>query len=338
MLLRSGRVLVACVLCNLARPLFAVQLPIPPSAPQIPVTETIHGVSITDNFRWLEDQNSPHTRAWIRAEQKYTAAFFASFSNRSQIRASLDKMERVESVSVPYVANGRYFFTRRLASEEQASLLVHTGRDSREEVLVNPNTLFPDHSVSVSIADVSRDGTILAYHFRKGGQDETEIHFLDKGAKKDLPDILPSALYFVLPRYAFAPGKTSFYYARFSMAGTRVYRHDFGNPVSKDQEIFGSGYGPDYGSTCGITSTAKYLFCEASKGASSVEADLYIQRQGEKMLRPLAQHMPLILGVAPYRDHLFVFTRWQAPHGRVLDIDLDRPASGNWKEVIHEAE
>jgi prolyl oligopeptidase len=307
-----GWLLAACVLGSLVKTLIAEQLP-PPAAPQIPVTEAIHGVSITDNYRWLEDQNSPQTRGWIAAEQKYTGNFFAGLPARAAIRASLDKMERVESVSVPFVANGRYFFTRRLASEEQACLLLRDSRDGRDEALVNPNTLFPDHSVSVSIADVSRDGKILAYRFRKGGRDETEIHFLDVSSKKDLPDLLPSAIYFVLSRYAFALDKTAFYYARFSAAGTRVYRHDFGTPASKDQEIFGSAYGPEYGAACGITSTGKYLFCEATKGATGVEGDLYIQGQGEKALRPIVQKMQLILGTAPHRDHLFVLTGWQAP-------------------------
>src|SRR4051812_7728663 len=117
MLMRSRLVFVICALCGLMRPLLAGQLPSPPSAVRIPVTETIHSISITDNYRWLEDQNSPQTRAWIGAQQKYTAAFFDGLSDRGQIRASLGKMERVESVSVPSAANGRYFFTRRLASE-----------------------------------------------------------------------------------------------------------------------------------------------------------------------------------------------------------------------------
>ncbi len=103
------------------------QLPPPPPSAKIPVSETIDGVTLTDNYRWLEDQNSPQTRAWIAAQQKYAATFFAGVPDREKIRASLDRVERVETTSVPVPANGRYFFTRRLPSEEQSSIFVRYG-------------------------------------------------------------------------------------------------------------------------------------------------------------------------------------------------------------------
>lgn len=337
MLIGPQRLLAAFCISCFAPVLSIAQLSAPPSAPQIPVTENIHGLSITDNYRWLEDQNSPQTRAWIKAEQKYTAAFFNTISDREQIRSSLEKIVRVESVSVPLVVKDRYFFTRRLPSEQQASLFVRSGVSGGDVLLVNPNALFPDHSVSVSIGDVSRDGRILAYQLRKGGQDETETHFLDVDSKKDLPDILPPARTWLVQRYSFTPDNKAIYYTRMLDAGPRVYRHTFGSPMSRDQEIFGSEYGPQYIAACGITRTTKYLFCQTTKGAAGAESDIYIQRLGvEKGLRCIAQHMPVVLGIAPYRDHLAILTRWQAAKGRVLDIDLDHPASNHWKEIIHE--
>ena len=84
----------------------AAELPVPPETEKIPVIEKIHGVDITDNYRWLEDQNSAQTRAWIAAQQKYTQDFFAALPERAKIRSQLEKFERIESRPDLQVANG----------------------------------------------------------------------------------------------------------------------------------------------------------------------------------------------------------------------------------------
>jgi len=313
----------------------AANIPAPPPTDKIPVSETIDGVTITDNYRWLEDQNSPQTRAWITAEQKYTKEFFDSIGTRDEIRKSLEPLERVEHVSLPVVANGRYFFERRGPDEQQASIYVRQGPTGPDQVLVNPNVLFPDHSGSVLISDVSRDGKILAYEIRKGGADETEVHFLDVDAKKDLPDTLAAARNTFWRGYGFTPDNSTVYYSRYEAAGPRVYRHRMGSPATEDQEIFGEDYGPGYFASCGVTGTAKYLFCRFNKGAAGVESDIYLQNlRQEKTLRPIAMHVPTVLETEPYQDHMFVLLARDAPNRKIMDIDLDHPAPNQWKQVI----
>lgn len=311
--------------------------PRPPDAPKIPIIETIHGVTITDNYRWLENQNSPQTRAWIAAEQKYTQEFFASVGNRDEIRKSLAPFERMEDISVPIPRNGRYFFTRLLPSEEQHSILVRYGASGNDEVLVDPNTLAPDHSVSVLIADVTNDGKILAYQIRKGGQDETEVRFLDVNRKKVLPDVLPRARNTVWLGHAFVPNGSAIYYTRTGPSGPRVFMHRLGSPVSTDQQVFGTTYGPGYFATCGVTSTSTYLFCTVEKGAAGVEGDIYERNlKADKALHPIVKHLEGMLGISPYRDHLLLLTSWQAANRRIMDIELQHPAQNAWKEIVHE--
>ncbi len=310
-----------------------------PAAVKIPVTETVDGISITDNYRWLEDQNSPQTRAWIAAEQAYTARFFAQLPERRQIVTALSDLERVETRTTPVVANGAYFFSRRLPSEQQASIFVRRGSSGKDDLLVDPNTLAPDHSISVSIADVSRDGQILAYEIRKGGQDETEVHFLRVETKKELPDVLPKARNGLMLGHSFTSDDATLYYGKKPMNGSpHVYRHRFGTPVSSDQDLFGGSYGADYGADCGVTQTEKYLYCEAAKGAAGVERDLYVQKlNGASNLRPIAEHVSGVLATDLYRDEVLILTSAQAPHGKVLAIDFDKPSRENWKEVIPES-
>lgn len=309
----------------------------PPKTQIIPVTQTLHGVTITDNYRWLEDQNSPATRAWIAAEQKYTAGFFASGPQRADIRKSLASFERLETRSVPVTTNGLYFFTGRGAAEEQASLYMRRGVAGADEKLIDPNVLFPDHSVSVSIGAVSRNGRILVYELRKGGQDETEAHFLDVNTKRDLPDLLPRARYEFGGDNSFAPDARAIYYSKWLREGSRVFRHKLGTPVSSDKEIFGTGYGPDYLANCIVTSTGNYLFCEAARGAATTEDDLYVQRfDRDAKPRGIAKHVPSVLGLDTYRDSVYLLTSSRAPNGRVVEIVLSRPEEANWREAIPE--
>jgi prolyl oligopeptidase len=310
-------------------------LPPPPKAHVDSVAETIHGVTITDNYRWLEDQNSPATRAWIAAEQKYTAEFFSSLPQRANIRESLAKLERIETRSVPVAASGKYFFTHRGSAEEQASLYLRRGTAGSDEKLVDPNALSPDHSISVSIGSVAWDGSILAYEFRKGGQDETEVHFLDVNAKRDLPDVLPRARYGFASDHSFTPDGHEVYYSKWLADGSRVYRHRFGTAISADKEIFGAGYGADYTTSCTITSSGTYLFCEAARGAATTEEDIYVQKVGtDATPRAVARHVPAVLAIDSYRDSIYILTSAGAPNGRVIEVALDRPAESNWREIV----
>ena len=92
-----------------------------------PVTETIHGVSITDPYRWLEDQNSPETRAWLNAQIGYTQAFLNRLPVREKIKQRLAQLIRIDSYGIPIERHGRYFFSRRLANENRASICMRAG-------------------------------------------------------------------------------------------------------------------------------------------------------------------------------------------------------------------
>ena len=308
-----------------------------PKAQIIPVSQTIHGVTITDDYRWLEDQNSPATRAWIAAEQKYTAEFLASVPERAAIRQSLERFESLETRSVPVVANDIYFFTSRGPKDEQAALYMRRGESGTDEKLIDPNTLFPDHSVSVSIGGASRDGRTLVYEFRKGGQDETEVHLLDVNAQHDLPDLFPRARYAFSGDKSFSPDGHTIYYSKWLPEGARVFRHRLGTPVSTDKQIFGSGYGADYFSNCIATSTGHYLFCDASRGSASTEEDLYVQELGkDNAPRAIAKHVASVLGLDTYKDSIYLLASSRAPNGRVVEISLSQPEESNWREVIPE--
>src|SRR5437868_4012907 len=127
-----------------------------PSNLQVPTTrqdsvhETLHGVEITDPYRWLEDQNSPETREWIAAQNAVTHAYLNVWPGRNRLQQRLTELLKVDSVSVPTEAGGYYFYSRRAADQEQSILYRRKGLNGPEEVLVDPHPMSADKTTNVA--------------------------------------------------------------------------------------------------------------------------------------------------------------------------------------------
>src|ERR1017187_7019116 len=110
----------------------------PPTTAVRPVIDTLHGIAITDPYRWLEDQNSPETRAWLDAQIQYTQTFLSRIPIREKVKQRLSQLSRIDSYGFPTERHGRYFFSRRLANENRGSICMRTGLDGKDEVLSTP--------------------------------------------------------------------------------------------------------------------------------------------------------------------------------------------------------
>src|SRR5919198_2235006 len=160
-------------------------VPPPPPTRRDDVREVLHGVEIVDPYRWLEDGQSPETRAWIDAQNAYTHALLDSLPGREAIRQRLTALSRYDVQSTPQRRQNRYFLHKRRATDDLAILYVREGRDGRDEVLLDPHPLSPDHTTDVAVDDVSEDGRVLVYGVRRGGEDETELHVRDVDTRTD---------------------------------------------------------------------------------------------------------------------------------------------------------
>ena len=217
-----------------------VVLPPPPPTKVEPVTETIHGVTVTDPYRWLEDSKSPATRAWLTEQMKYTEDYLSQVKIRPEVVKRLTELVRVDSYSIPVERGQKYFFKKRMPEENQGSIYVRDGLKGNDERLVDATKLSTDQNTSVNVADVSKDGSLLVYDVREGGADEQSIHLLDVKSRTELPDVLPKA------RYAgvnLTPDEKGLYYAKFAPTGSEVFYHTLGTPVSADPMVFGKSFG-----------------------------------------------------------------------------------------------
>ena len=306
----------------------------PPVAKRDDVTETIHGVTVDDPYRWLEDQNSPETRAWINAENKYTQSMIGDLPTRPFIEKRLGELLKVDNYKETFERHGRIFYAERKADQDQFVLMMKKSATAPPEVLVDPQPMSPDHSTSVNFSDVSEDGTLMAYGIRKGGADETEVRFMDLNTRKELPDHLPAARYF---GFQIVPDKSGFYYDIMTPDGPRVRWHKMGTDISRDQEIFGKGYGADKIIFTQLSDDGRWLLSTVLYGSAADKTEVYyLDRNAGGEMKPLIHDIDARFYVAVGGDHVYAHTNWRAPNGRVLDIDLKHPYRGNWFQIIAE--
>lgn len=336
---RLGRVskalgaLVALLCSGLLWPREAT-VPGPPPTRRDDVKETLHGVEIADPYRWLEDQQSPETRAWIDAQNAYTRSLLDAWPGRETLRRRLGELMKVDTIGLPLERHGRYFFKKRLANQDQGVLYVRNGLDAPDQVLIDPNPMSADGSISVSLGTVSRDGSLIAYSFRHGGEDEVSIQFLNVDDRKELPDRLPKGRYFGMQM---TPDKSGFYYSRNEPIGPRVYYHLMGKDPSGDKQIFGEGYGPDKIITISLSEDGRYLVIHVLHGSAADKTEIYFQDlTAQGPLTPIVNDIAARFSGEVGGDELFVHTNWKAPNGRIFAVDLQHPERDRWRDVVPE--
>jgi prolyl oligopeptidase len=306
----------------------------PPAARVDNVTDTYGTVTVTDPYRWLEDQNRPETRAWIDAEDRCASAALSNLPGRDAIAKRLTDLYPRDVDSAPVERAGRYFFTKRKADQDLSLIYMRTGRTGLDEPLIDPLEWSKDHSVSAEFEDVTRDGKFLVYGRREGGQDEVTLHVLNVDRDRDLPDVLPSANYFSV---APTPDDRGFYYTRVTPVGPRAYYHAIGTNPGQDKLIYGDRLGKDRILTLSLSDDGRYLVYTVLTGSGSTQTEVYLQNVKEHgPIVPVVRDIPSIFYPFFGGDTLYIQTNWKAPHWHVYATALASPARDHWREVIPE--
>ena len=308
-------------------------MPPPPETEVREVVETLHGVEIVDPYRWLEDQKSPETRAWIDAQNAHTDAVLGALPGRGRLRTLAASVLEREEIGPPVERGGRYFHARRRADQELAVLYVRDGVDGNDRALIDPHPLSPDHTTSVELRDVSDDGTRVAYAVRAGGVDEVSIRVRDVDTGEDLPDVLPPARYGQVTLIADGSG---LYYERYGDVTPRVMRHAFGEPVADDAQLFGDGYERHRIPVTVVSDDGRWMAVHVVEGSSGPT---------EIHVKDLARDTPFVTAVADgvseswagfAGDALVIVTNLDAPNKRVVLADPADPSAGRWREIVPE--
>jgi prolyl oligopeptidase len=310
--------------------------PCPPATRKGATVDSLHGVSIPDPYRWLEDQDSPETRAWIAGENRCTEASLSAIPGRDRITKRLGELLKTDSFTRPHERNGDYFFMKRAADQDLFVICRRHGTDGSDEVLIDPQGLSPDHSTSIDLFAVSSDASLIAYEIRLGGKDETTVHFLDVKTRRDLPEQLPQANYYSAE---FEPNSHGLYYVRTTSEGPRVFHHVMGSPVTSDTEIFGKGFGPEKIIFSQLSRDGRYLLITVIYGSGSQRSELYFKNvQADSPVKPIANDADALFYGQIEDGSLILRTNWKAPKWHIFSVDLDNTRREAWKEIVPETD
>jgi len=215
----------------------------PPLTPVDPVVEVLHGVAITDPYRWLEEQNSPETRQWIDAQTRYARSYLDAIAGRHQIHKRIREFLAVETCDCLQKVGNRYFFRKRLPDQEQPCIYMREGFEGEDQLLIDPADRGSGKYLAVNPLRVSANGELLLFEVKQGGERTGVFELFDVQKRKVLPDKLPRGY---LRGFVFAPDAKSFYYVHEGLNAARpnyraAYHHVLGTPFDQDRSVFFAG-------------------------------------------------------------------------------------------------
>lgn len=337
---RSTACLVALLLAACAP-----RYPAPPEARVETVVDTLHGVAFADDYRWLEEQDAPETRAWIAAQNAYAETIVGESSVRDRIRTRLRELVDRENVGSTRRAGEFEYFSMRRAGEEMDRIYrrpaasgeaaAEPSADGQYEVVLDPAALHPGYRIPVSMGDFSPDGRHMMYTVRQGGADEVEVRLRDLTAGADLPDRLPDALYGDIEWDA--DGKGFLYVRRDRWEGPRLRHHVLGTDPASDPVVWGEGYEPT--AFLGTSLVADGRWRLYSVGHGWARNDWFIQdARARGPVEAIVEGVQAHFQVREHGGRLYVLTDWNAPNYRLVVADPARPDTSAWTELIPEAE
>ncbi len=310
----------------------APAIPAPPATEVKAVTDTLHGVAVTDNYRWLEAQEAPETRAWIEQENAYTDKVIGNLPDKPAFFKRIEELQKVDVMTTPGVKGGRYFFVKRAAGADLYSMCMRESADGPDIVLIDPAPMSPKHTTSVAYEDISSDGKFLAYNVREGGADEVAVHFFDIDARKEVGTPLEKARYFGV---SMTNDKQTIYYTRQTKEGPRMFRRAFSG--GEETKLFGDGYGPEKIIQSGISDNGRWLLIHVSYGSAPKKTEIYVKDlAGDGPIKTVVNDLDFRTSADMAGDTLVLQTNWDAPNDRVLTASAADPGRANWKEIVPE--
>jgi prolyl oligopeptidase len=294
---------------------------------------------VNDPYRWLEDDKSSETAAWVKEENEVTFGYLSKIPFRNAIKERMEKLWNYEKISAPF-KEGNYTYYYKNNGLQNQSVLYRKDKSGKEEVFLDPNTFSSDGTTSLATIGFSKDGSLAAYCTSEAGSDWNKITILDVITKKPLENQLVDVKFSGVSWL----GNKGFFYSSYEKpkgsqlsAKTdehKLYFHTLGTSQKEDTVIFGNNEKRRYVGG-GVSEDEKYLIISAANSTSGNE--LYIKDLSDKD----GKIIPVITGFDNDSDildnvgsKLYILTDLNAPNKRIVTVDAKNPSSENWKELI----
>lgn len=323
----------------------------PPSRPQSarkPVAENYHGVSVTDDYQWLEDANDPAVKKWVEVQNRYTRKHLDAIRSRSAIEEHLRELytTRPASYYAPSQRGGRLFAMKNAPPKEQPMLVTLASADdpASERVLLDPVKLASDASLSIDWYVPSLDGRLVAVSISRGGSERGDLHFYDVATGKPLPDIIPRVNYgTALGSAAWNADGSGIYYTRYPREGERpeadldfyqhVYFHKLGTPVAEDRYEIGKDFPRIAENFLYSSPDGRWLLLSVKNGDGG-EVAHYVRGESGKWTQVASFRDATPYAEIGFDGQLYLLSRKSAPMGAIVRVPLARPELASAEIVV----
>ncbi|MGA7891749.1 MAG: prolyl oligopeptidase family serine peptidase [Candidatus Sulfotelmatobacter sp.] len=312
----------------------------PPKAEKRPLEETLHGVKIVDNYRWLEDGKSPETEKWVAEEMAYTRAVLDPLPGREAIHKRLTELLSIGSIGAPQIGGKYYFYTRREGMQNQPVLYVREGVDGKDRVLVDANQLAADGTIALDWYQPSENGKYLAYGTSPSGSEMSTLHIIETRTGKALPDTIERTR---AASIAWTLDNSGFYYTRYPRKGDvaegqevynrHVFYHELGADPTTDPLIFGEGRDAEDWPNVDLDNDGRLLLITVEEGWTKTELFLMDLKKRTPPTR-ITTGKNFLYGGTVYNGRLYIVTNEDAPRYRVFVAEAGDYERDDWKEII----
>ncbi|USI26955.1 prolyl oligopeptidase family protein [Alteromonas macleodii] len=307
-----------------------------PKVSDYPETKTVtqqdnyHGTVVSDPYRWLEEEKNEEVSAWVESQNTLARPYLAELPSRERYKERLTALWDYEKYSTPYMVNGKLFYSYNDGLQNQYVLYMADGVNGEPEVLIDPNTLSEDGTVSMASTELSPKASFLAYMLSDGGTDWKTIHVRDTSKKSDLTDIIKGIKF---SNIAWLPDESGFFYSRYprNEAGkyddsqtVSIYFHAIGTAQSEDKKVFAFDNKPTWNPYPSVVQDGKTLLISVFEGyqTNGVYAKSLINDNSE--LVPVFDKWDGRYDlIGEHDDELFFTSTANAPTGKVIKVDFD---------------
>lgn len=315
-------------------------MPMPPTVSR-PVTEVLHGTTIVDHYRWLEDGSSEEVQAWTGEQNAYTRSVLDSLPHRAHFLSRLEAAFAHTTLGGPVVRGHLLFFHRRLPGQNQAQLVLRHLSTGSERVVLDPNAADAGGLVALDWWFPSADGRYLAYGYSRGGDEWSTLHVLDLEAGSHLPEKIARARY---SSVAWKKDGSGFYYTRYPYPGevpageenyhNRVRYHALGTDPASDPVVFGEGRPMREMRRVQVSDDGRYLLITCYEGWR--RSELFLRPEGEiaSSWVQVATGLDALSHGEMVGDSLYLLTNYRAPTYRLVTVDPARSGPEEWKELV----
>jgi prolyl oligopeptidase len=318
-----------------------------PPTKKVEHVDDYFGTKVPDPYRWLEDETSAETKAWVEDQNRVTFGYLEKIPYREKLKARLTELYNYPRISAPFRRGETYFFTKNDGLQNQNVYYIQKGVNGTPEVFLDPNKFSTDGTSVLSAFSLSKDGQYVAYGISTGGSDWVTLHVMEVDSRQKLSDEI---------QWSKASGVAwqgnGFYYSRYPAPEKgkelssknefqTVYFHKVGTPQSEDVVIYEDKANPQRFHNVGTTEDERFAILNISERGKGKQGNALYYKD---LSKNEAKFSPIIseisndsYGVIDNVDDKFLIrTNKNAPNGRVVLVDPKNPDEKNWKEVLPE--